>query len=38
MLAIQKYLKGFGLEKAIETFQLKSKDYGDKILLKYDIC
>jgi hypothetical protein len=36
MLAIQKYLKENGLEKAIATFQLKSREYENKILLKYD--
>lgn len=36
MLVIQKYLKENGLEKAIATFQLKSREYENKILLKYD--
>lgn len=36
MLAIQKFLNEFGLEKAIEKFQLKSREYENKILLKYD--
>ena len=36
MLAIQKYLAEHGLEKAINTFELKSRDYNHKILLKYD--
>jgi hypothetical protein len=36
MLAIQKYLHEYGLEKTILDFKLKSKDYGHKVLLKYD--
>ena len=36
MLSIQKYLLEHGLEKTINDFNLKSKDYGHKILLKYD--
>ena len=36
MLAIVKYLKENGLEKAIETFKLKTRVYENKILLKYD--
>lgn len=35
-LKIQTYLKKFGLEKAIKEFNLKTRDYGHKILLKYD--
>jgi hypothetical protein len=35
-LAIQEYLKKHGLEKTIEDFKLKSRDYEKKILLKYD--
>src|ERR1017187_855938 len=36
MLAIVKYLKENGLEKAIEAFSLKTRVYDNKILLKYD--
>lgn len=36
MLAIQKYILKFGLEKAINDFKLKTRDYPSKILLKYD--
>jgi hypothetical protein len=36
MLAIQKYIKEHGLEKAIADFKLKSRVYENKILLKYD--
>ena len=36
MLAIQKYLFKYGLEKTIKDFSLKMKDYDHKILLKYD--
>lgn len=35
-LAIQKYLKQYGLELAIEKFKLHCKDLGHKIILKYD--
>lgn len=35
-LAIQKYIRTYGLEKAIKEFNLKTRDYGHKILLKYD--
>jgi len=35
-LAIQKYLKEHGLEKAIKEFNLKTRDYGHKVLLKYN--
>jgi hypothetical protein len=35
-LKIQTFLKKFGLEKAIKEFNLKTRDYGHKILLKYD--
>jgi hypothetical protein len=34
MLAIQKYIKEHGLEKAIADFKLKSRVYENKILLK----
>jgi len=36
MLAIQKYLVKHGLAKTINDFKLKSKEYENKILLKYD--
>ena len=36
MLAIQEYLKKHGLEKTINDFKLKTRDYDNKILLKYD--
>lgn len=36
MLAIQKYIETYGLEKAILNFDLKSKIYETKILLKYN--
>lgn len=36
MLAIQEYIKKFGLERAINSFSLKMKEYDNKILLKYD--
>jgi hypothetical protein len=36
MLAIQKYLEKHGLDKTISDFKLKTRDYGHKILLKYD--
>jgi hypothetical protein len=35
-LKIQTYLIKFGLEKAIKEFDLKTRDYGHKILLKYN--
>ena len=35
-LKIVEYIREFGLEDAIATFKLKSKDYGYKVLLKYD--
>lgn len=35
-LKIVEYIREFGLEDAIATFKLKSKDYGHKVLLKYD--
>lgn len=35
-LAIVKYIKKHGLEKAIIDFKLKTRLYSDKILLKYD--
>lgn len=36
MLAIQKYLLKYGLDKTINDFSLKTKEYDHKILLKYD--
>lgn len=36
MLAIQKYLAKHGLEKTIRDFKLKTREYDNKILLKYD--
>lgn len=36
MLDIQKYLKKYGLNKTILDFNLKTKEYNHKILLKYD--
>lgn len=36
MLAIQQYIKQHGLQQAVEKFSLISKDYGHKILLKYN--
>lgn len=36
MLAIQKYILENGLEKTIKDFQLKTREYDSKILLKYD--
>jgi len=36
MLAIQEFLLKNGLDKAIAKFNLKTRDYGGKILVKYD--
>ena len=36
MLKIQEFIRTHGLEKAIKKFNLKSRDYENKILLKYD--
>lgn len=36
MLAIQNYLKTHGLDKTLKAFNLKSRVYENKILLKYD--
>jgi len=36
MLNIQKYIFKHGIEKTILDFKLKSRDYPNKILLKYD--
>ena len=35
-LSIVKYIKEHGLDNAVNTFKLNCKDYGHKILLKYD--
>jgi len=35
-LAIVTYIKAHGLDKAVKDFQLKVKDYDQKVLLKYD--
>lgn len=34
-LAIVSYLKKHGLEKAVKTFNLKTREYDNKVLLKY---
>jgi len=36
MLKIQEYILKHGLEKAVESFNLKTRVYENKILLKYD--
>ena len=36
MLAIQEYIAKHGIAKAISDFKLKTKEYENKILLKYD--
>jgi hypothetical protein len=36
MLAIQEYILKHGIEKAIRDFKLKTREYENKILLKYD--
>ena len=36
MLAIQKYITKYGIDKAIHEFKLKTREYDNKILLKYD--
>jgi hypothetical protein len=38
MLAIQNYIAKYGIDKAISDFKLKTREYENKILLKYDIC
>jgi hypothetical protein len=35
-LAIVRYIKKHGIDKAINDFKLKTRDYSSKILLKYD--
>lgn len=36
MLAIQNYIAKHGIDKAISDFKLKTREYENKILLKYD--
>jgi hypothetical protein len=36
MLHIQEYIKKHGIEKTIQDFKLKTREYENKILLKYD--
>jgi len=36
MLKIQEYISKYGIVKAISDFKLKSREYDNKILLKYD--
>ena len=36
MLAIQKYIAKYGIDKAVLDFKLKTREYESKILLKYD--
>lgn len=36
MLKIQKFIKENGFEKAVKEFQLKTREYEHKILIKYD--
>lgn len=36
MLAVIKYIKENGLDKTLSDFKLKSRDYGHKVLIKYD--
>lgn len=36
MLAIQNYIAKHGIDKAISDFKLKTREYDNKILLKYD--
>ena len=35
-LALINEIKRFGLEKTAETYKLSVKDYGHKVLIKYD--
>ena len=35
-LSIVTFIKAHGLDKAVKNFKLKMKDYGHKVLLKYD--
>jgi hypothetical protein len=36
MLAIQNYIREYGFEESVKTFQLKVREYEHKTLLKYD--
>jgi hypothetical protein len=36
MLQIQKYIREHGFDKAVRVFQLKTREYENKVLLKYD--
>lgn len=36
MLQIQKFIRQQGLEKAVKVFQLKTREYNHKVLLKYN--
>ena len=36
MLEIVKYIKAHGLEKTLKDFRLKSKEYDNKVLIKYE--
>ena len=36
MLEIVKYIKEYGLEKTLKDYRLKSRDYPNKVLIKYD--
>ena len=36
-LNIVKYIREHGLEKTLLDFKLKSKDYGYKVVIKYDM-
>jgi len=35
MLKIVEYIKEHGLEKTLEDYSLKSRDYENKVLIKY---
>ena len=35
-LAVVKYIKQYGLDKTLNDFNLKSRDYGHKVIIKYD--
>lgn len=36
MLKVIEYIKENGLEKTLADFKLKSRDYDNKVLIKYD--
>jgi hypothetical protein len=36
VLAVQKYIREYGLEKFLKEFKIKAKIYDNKVLLKYD--